>query len=103
MHTTVKILVETLDFDPKVGELHVKGRVCEENRDIPLGSYHTLDLELFRNFTVEKEEWDDVSYGIVKEACEAKKTSEVGAIVLQEGMFLSRRSDMGDDGWAGTD
>jgi protein pelota len=52
-----------------------------------LGSYHTLDLELFRNFTVEKEEWDDVSSGVVVEACGARKTSEVGAIVLQEGQF----------------
>ncbi|RPA87588.1 hypothetical protein BJ508DRAFT_410351 [Ascobolus immersus RN42] len=86
VHTTVKISVESIDFDPKVGELHVKGRVCEENNHIPLGSYHTLDLELFRNFTVEKEEWDDVSSGVVIEACASRKTSEVGAIVLQEGL-----------------
>lgn len=75
-----------LDFDPKAGQLHVSGRVSEENKYVQLGQSHTLDLELNRNFTLVKEEWDSVSLGTLKEACDAKERSEIGAVVLQEGL-----------------
>ncbi|KAI6899323.1 hypothetical protein KC355_g19859, partial [Hortaea werneckii] len=46
VHTTLTIRVTKLDFDPQAAQLHVSGRVAEENKHVKLGSYHTLDLEL---------------------------------------------------------
>lgn len=66
--------------------MHVGGLVCEENKYVQLGQAHTLDLELNRNFTLFKEEWDAVAVQMLKEAVDVKEKSEVGAVVLQEGL-----------------
>lgn len=52
-----------------------------------MGQFHTLDLELQRNFTLEKSEgWDSVAREVVREACDPVKKAEVWAVVMQEGM-----------------
>lgn len=83
--TILTIQVDKVDFDPQAGQLHLNGRVCEENKYASVGSQHTIDLELQRNFTVFKEEWDSVTLGVIKEACDPAEKSEIGAVVLQEG------------------
>ena len=51
------------------------------------GAYHTLDLELRRNFTVEKSEgWDSVSLDVVKEALRQDTEDTIPAVVMQEGI-----------------
>ena len=55
-----------------------------------MGQYHTLDLEMQRNVTIIKDEWDSVALDRVKDACDVSKKAEVGAVVLQEGMSLDR-------------
>lgn len=86
VHTYLTIAVEKIDFDPQAGQLHVNGRVVEENRHVKMGTYHTLDLELNRNFSIYKHEWDSVALSTVKEACDPAEKSEVGAVVLHEGL-----------------
>ncbi|KAK6420279.1 Translation factor pelota, partial [Oleoguttula sp. CCFEE 5521] len=54
VRTTLTITVTKLDFDSHASQLHVSGRVSEENKHVKLGSFHTLDLELNREFTLEK-------------------------------------------------
>lgn len=52
-----------------------------------LGGFHTLDLELNRNFTLEKNEgWDSVALDIVREATDQRKKAEVWAVVLGAGL-----------------
>jgi protein pelota len=53
-----------------------------------LGQYHTLDLELNRNFTIYKSEWDSIALDRIQEACDVKKRADVAAIVLQEGKHV---------------
>lgn len=83
--TILTIQVDKVDFDTQAGQLHLNGRVCEENKYVSVGSQHTLDLELHRNFTVFKEEWDSVTLDVIKSACDPSEKSEIGAVVLQEG------------------
>lgn len=65
----------------------MSGRIAEENKFTKLGQYHTLDLELQRNFTLEKSEgWDSIAIAVVKEACDPTKTADVWAVVMQEGL-----------------
>lgn len=66
--------------------------MVEENKYVKLGQYHTLDLELQRNVTILKEEWDSIALERVQESCDVSKKAEIGAVVLQEGKACSRRS-----------
>ena len=87
VHTTLTIRVTKLDFDPQAGQLHVSGRVAEENKHVKLGGFHTLDLELHRNFTLEKAEgWDSVALDTLKEAIDQDSKAQLWAVIMQEGL-----------------
>ena len=87
VHMTLSISVTALDFDTQASQLHVSGRITEETKYTKVGQFHTLDLELNRNFTLEKKEgWDSVARGLVREACDPVKSADVWAVVMQEGL-----------------
>ncbi|EON69861.1 translation factor pelota [Coniosporium apollinis CBS 100218] len=87
VHTTLTLRVTSVDFDAGASELHVSGKVAEENKYVKLGGFHTLDLELNRNFTLEKAEgWDSVALDIVREATDQRKKAEVWAVVMGTGI-----------------
>jgi protein pelota len=87
VHTNFLIRVTTVDFDPQAGQLHVSGRIVEENKYVKVGQFHTLDLELNRNFTLEKAEgWDSVALDVVRDAINKDKNAEAVACVMQEGL-----------------
>ena len=94
VHTNLTIRVKSLDFDPQAGQLHVSGQIAKENKYTKLGQHHTLDLELKRNFTLEKvvdgkdggEGWDSVARAQLEEACDQTRGTEAVAVVLQEGI-----------------
>ncbi|CAL3962563.1 hypothetical protein PZA11_000316 [Diplocarpon coronariae] len=87
VHITLLIRVTSIDFDPQAGQLHVGGQVAEENKHVKVGAFHTLDLELQRNFTLEKSDgWDSVALDVVREAVKQDKEGVVPAVVMQEGM-----------------
>ena len=81
------IRVTKLDFDALASQLHVSGRVAEENKHVKLGAHHTLDLELQRNFTLEKADgWDSVALDILKESISQDAKAQLWAIIMQEGL-----------------
>ena len=87
VHMTLVISVTALDFDMQATQLHVSGRITEETKYTKVGQFHTLDLELNRNFTLEKKDgWDSVAKALVKEACDPVKSAEAWAVVMQEGL-----------------
>ncbi|GBC05123.1 hypothetical protein RclHR1_06050001 [Rhizophagus clarus] len=83
---TLTITVDNVDFDPQGGLLRIKGRIISENNYAKMGAYHTIELELNRNFTLIKPEWDMIALERVNEACDVTKQADVAAIVLQEGL-----------------
>ncbi|KAL1304043.1 hypothetical protein AAFC00_000480 [Neodothiora populina] len=87
VHMTLTLRVTSLDFDPQAGELHVSGRVAEENKYVKLGAHHTLDLELHRNLTLEKADgWDSVALDTLRESLDQSAKAELWAVVMQEGL-----------------
>ncbi|PGH17954.1 mRNA surveillance protein pelota [Helicocarpus griseus UAMH5409] len=96
VHMTLQIRVKSLDFDPQSSQLHVSGQIVAENPYTKIGQYHTLDLELQRNFTLIKEVeasgeaggWDSVAIEMLKEAVDAggDRRAEAVAVVMQEGL-----------------
>ncbi|KAK9762972.1 Translation factor pelota [Basidiobolus ranarum] len=83
---TLTITVSDVNFDPQAGLLRINGQNISENKHVKLGAYHTIDLELNRNFTLLKPEWDTISLERVEEACDITKKADVAAVVLQEGL-----------------
>ena len=86
--------MKSLDFDPQAGQLHVSGQIARENRYTKIGQFHTLDLELQRNFTLEKEVegayggegWDSIARAQLEEAVDQARGTEAVAVVMQEGI-----------------
>lgn len=93
---TLQIRVKSLDFDPKSSQLHVSGQIVSETPYTKIGQHHTLDLELQRNFTLEKRSessekiggWDSVALEMLNDAVDEgyNRRAEAIAIVMQEGL-----------------
>jgi len=83
---TLTIQVESIDFDSQMGVLRLKGKNLTESEYIKLGAYHTLDLELNREFTLYKSFWDTVALDRINSACDPTQYADLGAIVMQEGL-----------------
>lgn len=96
VHLTLEIRVKSLDFDPQSSQLHVGGQIVNETPHTKVGQHHTLDLELNRNFTLEKEigaagegvGWDSIAIQMLKDAVDegGKRRAEAVAVVMQEGV-----------------
>ncbi|EPS30292.1 hypothetical protein PDE_05243 [Penicillium oxalicum 114-2] len=96
VHLNLVIKVKNLDFDPQSSQLHVSGQIVNETAHTKIGQFHTLDLELNRNFTLEKEVgadgegvgWDSVAVEQLKDAVDegGKRRAEAVAVVMQEGL-----------------
>ncbi|KAI9673576.1 MAG: Translation factor pelota [Caeruleum heppii] len=97
VHTTFSLAVQNLDFDPQAAELHIAGTVCAENPYTKIGAHHTLDLELARNFTLEKKAgeeddtkggggWDSVALETLREATDPARRATAMACVMGEGV-----------------
>ena len=53
---------------------------------VKLGAHHTLDIEVGRSFTVEKDEWDSISLDRVEESCDPTRSAEIAAVIMSEGV-----------------
>lgn len=88
--------MKNLDFDPQSSQLHVSGQIINETPHTKIGQFHTLDLELNRNFTLEKEVgaggegvgWDSIAIESLKDAVDegGKRRAEAVAVIMQEGI-----------------
>ncbi|KAJ6092605.1 eRF1 domain 3 [Penicillium sp. IBT 16267x] len=96
VHLNLEIRVKSLDFDPQSSQLHVSGQIVNETAHTKVGQFHTLDLELNRNFTLEKDVgsdgegvgWDSIAVEMLKDAVDegGKRRAEAVAVVMQEGL-----------------
>ncbi|SGZ47768.1 CIC11C00000003125 [Sungouiella intermedia] len=86
VHVRLKLAVESVDYAPSDETMRIRGKTTEQNEYVPNQSYHTAEVQLNKKITINKPEWDDISYGIVIEASSIEKKAEVGAVVLEEGV-----------------
>ncbi|KAL1959201.1 hypothetical protein VTO42DRAFT_2706 [Malbranchea cinnamomea] len=96
VHLVLQIRVKSLDFDPQSSQLHVSGQIAAQTPHAQVGQHHTLDLELQRNFTLEKKAgssgeaggWDSVALDMLRDAVDAsgKRRAEAVAVVMHEGL-----------------
>uniref|UniRef100_A0A0B6ZPW4 Protein pelota homolog n=1 Tax=Arion vulgaris TaxID=1028688 RepID=A0A0B6ZPW4_9EUPU len=86
VRTTLTIQVGTIDFDTQACVLRVSGRNIKENQYVKMGAYHTLLLEMNRQFALTKQEWDSVAMDRIDTACDPVQHADLMAIVMQEGV-----------------
>lgn len=86
VRTNLTIKVQKVDFDPDSLTLRLSGPNVEESKIVKMGAFHTLTLELGRNFSIEKECWDQIYLDRIEEACNPERSAEVAAVVMQPGL-----------------
>lgn len=86
MRLTLTISILSFDLDSSVSQIRVSGRVVSENQHVSSGSYHTLELEPHRAFSLTKQLWDGVHLRHLDTALDPHTDADLGAVVLQEGL-----------------
>jgi len=86
VRTNLTIRVTKVDFDPDSLQVRISGPNVEESKFVKMGAHHTLTLELGRNFSIEKECWDQIFLDRIEEACNPDLAAEIAAIVMQPGL-----------------
>ncbi|ADM11270.1 pelota-like RNA-binding protein [Encephalitozoon intestinalis ATCC 50506] len=79
---TLKIKVEAINVDLESSTIYLKGKTVLINEYVKLGSYHTIDITLGQPFSLEKDEWQEMSIRLLKEA--AKPQLETAFVVFYE-------------------
>lgn len=86
LRINLSIQVQKVDFDTDVLQVRLSGPNVEENKHVKMGAAHTLTLELGRDFSIEKECWDQIFLDRIEEACNPERGAEVAAVVMQPGL-----------------
>lgn len=86
VRTTLTIKVESTEYDAQASLLRVKGRNISKNEFVAMNQYHTIDLELNREFSLRKEHWDSVALDRLRLACDAAQRSDLAAVVMHQGL-----------------
>ncbi|KAM3429944.1 hypothetical protein NHJ13734_007960 [Beauveria thailandica] len=87
VHVDLTVKVKSLFFDPAASSLRVSGTICSENDYAPLGSHHTLDLEVDRPFTLIKAHgWDSVAREALTQGLGDDRNRATATVVMQEGL-----------------
>lgn len=66
--------------------IRVSGVVTNENKWVKIGSRHTLELAVYREFSLWKHEWDEVTRERLAESASEKSRAQAAAVVMQEGV-----------------
>ncbi|KAH3900451.1 probable Protein DOM34 [Saccharomycodes ludwigii] len=80
------------EFEPENEFLRYKGITVENenavtaNVDIPIGKYFSFTIDFKYPFTLIKEDYNDYVSKLIKNACNVDHRTEMGAVVLQEGI-----------------
>ena len=67
------IKVESVVFESQSCSLRVNGKTIGQNDHVPMGSYHSMDIEVNRVFSLTKSCWDSIFWVSEKEKMWFKK------------------------------
>lgn len=80
MNLTIE--VTKVEFDRETLQVRISGPNRAESDHVKMGAYHTLTLELDRQFSIEKLCWDQIYLDRIEEACHPENDAEVACIVM---------------------
>lgn len=73
---TLSIKVEDVKFHPIARSLRVKGRITEAPKDVPKGSYHTIEVKPSTSLQIKKPTWEEKDLKELERAVKFLKYSE---------------------------
>lgn len=82
----LRIDIEEIDFTPQDEVMRIRGKTTEAAEDVPVGTYHTAEIDFKYPFTLYKDDWDEIAFELINKSCSIDEKAEVGAVVLQEGV-----------------
>jgi protein pelota len=82
----ITIKVEEIEYDQKEGIIRYKGKNVSENEYIAIGQYQSIEIAKGLMFTIFKKNWDEISIDRLKQATDLTITSDLAAIVMEEGV-----------------
>ncbi|MBI2101541.1 mRNA surveillance protein pelota [Candidatus Woesearchaeota archaeon] len=71
----IKLTVEKAEFSKYASVLRISGIIKEAPEEVPLGSYHTFNVDENTAITITKENWLKYHLDRLKEACQEKKSA----------------------------
>lgn len=78
---TLAVKVEKIEFSLSLNTLRVSGKTFSENKDVPKGSYHTIDIDMHSVIKLEKAALSEYILIKLDEACGASK-SQILVLVM---------------------
>eukprot|EP01105_Mastigella_eilhardi_P023886 TRINITY_DN609_c0_g1_i1.p1 TRINITY_DN609_c0_g1~~TRINITY_DN609_c0_g1_i1.p1 ORF type:complete len:345 (-),score=94.84 TRINITY_DN609_c0_g1_i1:294-1301(-) len=82
---TLTLRVAHVHFTPEAENMRVSGVNTTECEEVRLGAHHALDLQVNRQFSIEKEHWDSLALERLTTACDPTAHADVAAIIMNEG------------------
>ena len=85
----MKLLVEKVEFSKYASVLRISGLIREAPEEVPLGSYHTFNVDENTAITIIKENWLKYQLDKLKEACQEKKSSLIICVHDREEAYFA--------------
>lgn len=82
----LKLVLEDIDYIASDNNMRLSGKSIEPNEYVPLNSYHTAEVELLKDLTILKDNWDEYDMSILNDLCSIEKKADIGAVILEEGV-----------------
>lgn len=80
------IKVENIEYDADGQQIRLKGRNLTETEHVKLGAYHSLELELQRAFSIQKENWDAIDVERLRQCTDPTNSADLAALLISEGI-----------------
>ncbi len=85
----IKLQVEKVEFSKYTNVLRVHGVIKEAPEDVPLGNYHTFNVDDNTTITIIKEKWLKYQLDKLKEACSEAKSSLLICVHDREEAYIA--------------
>ena len=82
------VQVEGIEYDAAGHQIRLKGRNLTENEHVKLGAYHTLELELQRAFTIQKDSWDALDLERIAQCTDPAAGADLAVLLITEGLAM---------------
>jgi protein pelota len=84
MNLTIE--VTKVEFFKDSLEVRISGPNSAESAHVRMGAFHTLTLEIDRQFSIEKQCWDQIYLDRIDEACNPDRGADIAAVVMSGGL-----------------
>ena len=82
----ITIKIEEIEYCQEDDIIRIKGKNTSENEYISIGQFQTAEISKGSFFTLFKYYWDDIHIETLKNATDKTITSDVAAIIMEEGI-----------------